>query len=165
MTRSHGRQALTIVMLSSALVLAAPFAAFANSGAESNADMAAGNDVVLYNNGDTSYNFVLLPKGDRTGATSWRRKDDKTSTYVWVKSCSGKPRMYVDGAKNEYGGSWRDVTVGIHRATKKGEFRIPNLVRENGYSYARLTSWSNKPAEVHGKWSPDSSKSYPVMGE
>lgn len=121
--------------------------------------------VPLANTTDRNYYFDLSPKGD-TGATKWYRKDNTSSVYVYIQTHKGIHRMYVDGAKNDAGSGWKDCTATTYRARKNGQWRMRNNVRERGFSFARLSAWAESASgHVQGKWSPDSSKSWPEMGD
>lgn len=117
------------------------------------------------NTTDYSYNFDLQPKGD-TGGTAYHRKDNSTSVYVSIESHSGVHRMFVDGAHDTNGYGVKDCTATLYRARYNGQYRMRNFVNEWGYGFARLTAWAETtPGFVKGKWSPDSSKTWPEMGD
>lgn len=115
------------------------------------------------NTADDTYNFTMNFKG-ATSATGYRPKDNSSSVYVYVTKCSGRPRLYIDGAKDANGTGKQDCTATTYHATKVGQFRMRNYVNERGFKRARLTSWAeNGAAVVQGVWSPDSKYSYAEM--
>lgn len=117
------------------------------------------------NTSDSPVDFRMETKNNTSG-TSYRRKEDKSSVYVNIKSRSGAARMFVDGAKDANGTGKRDCTSTTYRARKTGKFRMRSNVYEWGYRHARLTAWGETgAAKVSGVWSPDSKYSYQEMGD
>lgn len=117
------------------------------------------------NTGDSGFKFNMATKNN-TSATSYRRKEDKSSVYVYIKSRSGAARMFVDGANDANGAGSRDCTSTTYRARKTGKYRMRSNVYEWGYRHARLTAWGETgAAKVSGVWSPDSKYTYQEMGD
>lgn len=115
------------------------------------------------NTADSNFSFTMNFKG-ATSATGYRPKDNSSSVYVYVTKCSGRPRLYVDGAKDANGTGKQDCTATTYHATKVGQFRMRNYVNGRGFKRARLTAWAeNGAAVVRGVWSPDSKYSYVEM--
>ena len=111
---------------------------------------------------NSTYDFYLGSQG-ATDGTSWRSKDNATSTYIWVKSKWGNsPRLYVDGAKDTNGWNTTNCTNGGSvRAPGPGEYEIHNGVYELGFRWARITSWADYGSGgLRGEWSPDCSGNY-----
>ena len=111
---------------------------------------------------DAPYGFYLGYQG-ATDGTSWRSKDNATSTYIKVNSKWGKsPRLYVDGAKDTNGRNTTNCTNGGSvRAPGPGEYEIHNGVYELGFRWARITSWADYGSGgLRGEWSPDCSGNY-----
>ena len=125
------------------------------------------NSLMRANTTDTKYNFKFT-LWDKTEGTPARRKEDTTPTYVYIEKLNigdGIANMYVDGAKKQTG-SWKNVTDGGYaRVQGKGKWWIHNTVKEQGYSFARLTAWLKKGSggTISGVWSPDSAHRYPSM--
>ena len=107
---------------------------------------------------DSSWDFDFSFTGATAEAPYWRSKDDYSSTYIGVsyKHCD-RFMAYVDGASNSSGWDRLNCTqYGSAVVWSVGEFKIWNLVRENGKSYALLTGWANYEAgSAGGLWSPD----------
>ena len=111
----------------------------------------------------TNKHQLYLGSQGATDGTSWRSKDNATSTYIWVKSKWGNsPRLYVDGAKDTNGWNTTNCTNGGSvRAPGPGEYEIHNGVYELGFRWARITSWADYGSGgLRGEWSPDCSGNY-----
>lgn len=111
---------------------------------------------------DSTYSFSLGSRG-ATDGTSWRSKDNATSTYIRVYSKWGQsPRLYVDGARNSDGWDTTNCTNYDHvRAPGPGRYEIHNGVYELGFRWARITSWADLgPGGLSGVWSPDCQGNY-----
>lgn len=125
------------------------------------ADAVSASEIVAEpkNNTDKYFHFYMASTGNTSG-TGYRKKDDATSVYVYVKYSRGEPRIFVDGAMNDKGASHRDCTAANYRVAGIGEIkqrRMRNYVNEWGYSHARITSWADRgTSEIEGDWSPDS---------
>lgn len=143
---------MTVALVFSALLVAAPQEAWA---AEPNTK-------------DRPYSFTF--KGSNTQGTRGRKKNDISPVYVQVKVFTvDAVTFYVDGGKSK-NGPWYNLTVNgkarltqtKHSSSKaRGKYCIHTLVREAGYSHARLTGWTNGyRGKVKGVWSPDSMYTY-----
>lgn len=161
------QRSIAIGALALPLLCSTPLAAIAQEAVQPAAMQAdAGAAVQPYaNTGDTGFNFSMATKNNTSG-TSYRRKDDKSSVYVYIKNRSGAARMFVDGAKDANGTGKRDCTSTTYRARKTGKYRMRSNVYEWGYRHARLTAWGETgSAKVSGVWSPDSKYTYQEMGD
>ena len=111
---------------------------------------------------DSTFSFILGQKGATSG-TAWRSKDTSTSSYMHVSSSSGtSPLLFIDGARNSNGSGTKNCTNGGNvRAPGVGSYEIHNTVYEQGYRFARLTSWADQGAgRLSGKWSSDCQGNY-----
>ena len=145
-----------------AVALLTPAVAFASeesvdaSALEQQCDLS--QDVISRSTRDDSWSFNFTFLGATAQAPSWREKDDYSSTYVGVNRMRcDRFMVYVDGARDSYGSNRANCTqYGAAAVFHTGEFKIYNLVREQGYGWALLTGWANYEAgTASGLWSPD----------
>lgn len=124
-------------------------------------------EIEPYSTTDYVLKLYLKTKGDTYG-TGWAAKDTTSSTYVFAQSFTGKPcRLYVDGRK-KVGSTWKseNCTSGRYGTyapiSKKGQYEIHNLVKEWGYTQARVTAWANNngATTILGVWSADCAGNY-----
>lgn len=117
---------------------------------------ASAEEIVPYTSADSSFDFTFgfFGKDNTVG----RAKDDKTSTYIKVETCPTNGfEVFVDGANSANAWWWDDTTtIGSPKVSRTGKFLIRQLVKEKGYSYARLGGYrSSGSGGASGKWSPD----------
>ncbi len=107
---------------------------------------------------DTLIKFEYDGSGSDVG-TPARQKLDYTSSYIYNKASDYKfSRVLVHGCFGTSGSSY-DCTYGVPKEVKVGEAKyLPNMVKEWGYTYARLVIMPGSHAKHHiyALWSPDS---------
>lgn len=142
---------MALLMCSSSLCAAPAFAASATS--ESEASEAA----VVSASDNNSFTFTFKSKDDTSLGGVVKKKTNKSSVYVnTTKITCDRCYVYTDGAREKNGSFSNQTIYGQALIRKTGEGRIMNTVKENGYTYVRLTAWGfYKAGKVKGTWDPN----------
>lgn len=116
---------------------------------------------------DKSFSFNVTVS-NKYGTTSARAKENTTSTYVKVTQTPGSViNMDVQGFRPVSGSGtnyWVNETIGGTVMLFKGEWRVKQMVYENGGRSARLRFGRYATdGRVTGVWSPDSVGSAPIV--
>ncbi|MCM1494461.1 MAG: hypothetical protein NC089_01520 [Bacteroides sp.] len=114
------------------------------------------------NTADSPYSFSLTTANTTPAYTEFRAKTDDSSIYVNPLAMTGSLSRVgvVVRARSELNGSISTVgltgTKNYYYTIVGRGYRVHNLVKENGYSYASVGFYSqNGTGTASGVWSPD----------
>lgn len=122
--------------------------------------------VYAANTADSPYQFALTTSYTSPIYTSYRQKQDPSSSYVYPTSLSGVTKVSVSIRGKNDNGMYDDVTAAHYYYTTTRAYRVDNYVWENGYEYASLGGKSlSGNGTTSGVWSPDcaNQSAYPQM--
>ncbi len=129
-------------------------------------------DSAFASNADSDWSFNLLQNELSYHYTDTRVKDSDSKYYFyWSGSLNTISQIHIIplGRKSISGDRvpcCRQGSTAITEVTAKnrGQYRITNYVKENGYSYACIGMRGAKGSgTASGKWSPDTGTNYPIL--
>lgn len=128
----------------------------------------ADEGIVPYNTGNTNYHFNLGGNYSSTAATTGRLKEDTTSIFIWPHAIDFDMCYIYGEGSHSPSGSWASgssQTVNgfgiVRKSDEERPLSLMTYIKENGYSYARITAWQCSQAGwMSGDWSPDSTQPY-----